>query len=135
MATPGCAVQGWARGDSRTSPPQGREAPREPPSSGLRGISLQFRDLSPNTRGLASVLTTGLKGGWVTAWELGRGQRPVPSGAAGQLGREGPGCQVSTQKFRVIRRQKLRLRLLRATSTASWKTAWTFSRSRAEHSR
>lgn len=69
--TPGYAVQGWARGDSRTSPPQGRGAPREPLSSGLRGISLQFRDLSPSMRGLASVLTMGLKGGSVTAWELG----------------------------------------------------------------
>lgn len=70
VVTPGCAVQGWARGGSRTSPPQGRGA-REPPSSGLRGISLQFRDLSPSMRGLASVLTMGLKGGSVTAWELG----------------------------------------------------------------
>lgn len=88
------------------------------------------------------MLTMGLKGGSVTAWELGCEEASREEVSAqfrpallGELGREGPRCQVSTQKLWVIRRQKLRLRLLRATSTASWKTAWTFSRSRAEHSR
>lgn len=59
------------------------------------------------------------------------GQHPAPSRAAGTP----RDAQVTTQKPWVIRRQKLRPRLLRATSAASWKTAWTLSWSRAEHSR
>lgn len=131
-------------GDSRTSPPQGWWA-REPPSSGLRGVSLRPTNPHPGVRGPASVVPICLRvSSEVTVWGLGPAQptrqkvnnAQLLSVLLGQSGQGRPhACQVTTQKLRVIRRQKLRLRLLRATSAASWKTAWTFSWSRAEHSR
>lgn len=132
----------WITGDSRTRPPQGWRT-REVPFSGHRGVLLQPRDLSPRVRGPASVVTICSRGSSVTAREQGAvypmGQQVTAQLCPELLRPSGLGDpmrpQVTTQKLRVIRRQKLRLRLLRATSAASWKTAWTFSWSRAEHSR
>lgn len=108
--------------------------PRTPVFSDLRGVSLQSRHPGPGVRGLASVVP-------ICFWSVRRSQPESwvqPSSFRccwGGRSTEGPKRQVTTQKLRVIRRQRLRLRLLRATSAASWKTAWTFSWSRAEHSR
>lgn len=79
-------------------------------------------------------------------YRLSLGTRSSPVNRAGQLlglspaegcGRQGEfqTSQEIRQNLWVIRRQKLRLRLLSATLTASWKTASTLSWSRAEHSR
>lgn len=95
-------VQGWELGvsgipgDSRTSPPQGWWT-REPPFSGLSGVSLQSTDPSPGVRGPASVVPIWLRviggqpGDWV--WPSRPGRTSAPSSfwcCWGGRGREGP---------------------------------------------
>lgn len=122
-------------GDPSTSPPQDWWWARGPPfSQASEGFHFSLGIPAPESgawpRWCPSV--SGQFGGH----SLNPGSSPAPSGAAGAVAAlKAPSRQVTTQKLRVIRRQRLRLRLLRATSAASWKTAWTFSWSRAEHSR
>lgn len=111
VVTPGCAVQGWARGGSRTSPPQGRGG-QGTPFLRSQGDFTSVQGSQPQHEGPGLRADHGSEGRFghslgtgpsLARWEEVSAQfRPA---LLGELGREGPRCQVSTQKLRVIRRQ------------------------------